>query len=218
MTSAISPFGGSAKRSASSCAVPRTTSSNFFVSSRHTAAWRAGSAAASDRSVAGNRCADSNATAGQRQPASSSHTAASAFVAARQEAEELVALADEAGRDERRLDRRRPRQHGHRDARVQRRAHDARARIGDARHPRIGDERDPLAGLEPRQQLRRPRRLVVLVVGEDARVDAVTFEQRPRVPRVLAQHEIRLAQLREHAQRHVVEIPDRRRADGERHG
>ena len=38
-----------------------------------------GSAAASDRSVAGSRCGDSNATAGCGQPASSAHSAASAF-------------------------------------------------------------------------------------------------------------------------------------------
>ena len=36
-------------------------------------------AAASERSVAGSRCGDSNATAGQGQPRSSSHSAASAF-------------------------------------------------------------------------------------------------------------------------------------------
>ena len=67
-TSVISPFGGSAKRSASSAAVPRTTSSKRFVSSRQTATGRAGSAAASERSVAGSRCGDSNATAGHFQP------------------------------------------------------------------------------------------------------------------------------------------------------
>ena len=38
-----------------------------------------------------------------------------------------------------------------------------------------------------------------------------------RVPRVLAQHDVGRAQLREHAQRHVLEVADRRRADGERH-
>jgi len=39
----ISPFGGSAKRAATSPAGPRTTSSNFFVSSRQTATSRPGS-------------------------------------------------------------------------------------------------------------------------------------------------------------------------------
>jgi hypothetical protein len=75
----ISPFGGASKRSATSVAKPRTTSSKRFVSSRQTATSRPGSAAASERSVAGNRCGDSNATAGHGQPLSSSHTAASRF-------------------------------------------------------------------------------------------------------------------------------------------
>ena len=70
---------------------------------------------------------------------------------------------------------------------------------------------------EPRQQLRRPRRLVVLVVRQQPRIDAVPLEQAARVPRVLAQDDVGRAQLREHAQRDVLEIPDRRRADDERH-
>src|SRR5581483_10100526 len=74
MTIAISPFGGSAKRAASSSAVPRATSSNFFVNSRHTATSRAGSCSASERNVAGRRCADSNATDGHAAPASSSQS------------------------------------------------------------------------------------------------------------------------------------------------
>src|SRR5215212_2935574 len=37
------------------------------------------------------------------------------------------------------------------------------------------------------------------------------------MPRVLAQHDIRRTELLEHSQRDVVEVPDRRRADGERH-
>ena len=49
------------------------------------------------------------------------------------------------------------------------------------------------------------------------RVDAVAYEERARVPRVLAQHEVGVTQLREHAQGHVVQVPDRRRAHGERH-
>ncbi len=39
-----------------------------------------------------------------------------------------------------------------------------------------------------------------------------------RVARVLAEDDVGRAQLREHAQRDVVEVADRRRADGERHG
>ena len=216
-TSVISPFGGSANRSASSAAVPRATSSNRFVSSRQTAAARAGSAAASERSVVGSRCGDSNATAGHGHVAQLLPQLGERLLAAREEAEELVLLADEPRRDERRLDRRRPRQHRHGHARVERRAHDPRARVGDARQPRVGDERDPLPRLEPRQQLGRPRRLVVLVVREQPRLDAVPLEQAARVPRVLAEHDVGGAQLREHAQRHVLEVADRRGADGERH-
>src|SRR5439155_2577411 len=77
-TSVISPFGGFAKRAETSAADPRTTSSNFFVSSRQTASSRPGCAAASERSVAGNRWGDSNATTGYAQPASSRHRAVNA--------------------------------------------------------------------------------------------------------------------------------------------
>ena len=42
-------------------------------------------------------------------------------------------------------------------------------------------------------------------------------EQDPRASRVLAEHGVRLAQLREDAQRDVLEVADRRGADGERH-
>ena len=76
-------------------------------------------------------------------------------------------------------------------------------------------ERDPLAGLEPRQQLGRPLRLVVLVVAEQPRLDPVPLEQDLRPPRVLAEDEVRLRELAEHAQRDVLEVPDRRRADRE---
>src|SRR5690242_8152661 len=61
-TSVISPLGGFAKRAAASDAVPRTTSSNFYVSSRQTATSRDASNAASDASVAGSRWGESNAT------------------------------------------------------------------------------------------------------------------------------------------------------------
>ena len=43
------------------------------------------------------------------------------------------------------------------------------------------------------------------------------LEQPARVPRVLREHDVGLAQLVEHAQRDVVEVADRRRADRERH-
>ncbi len=83
--------------------------------------------------------------------------------------------------------------------------------------PASRDERDPLARLEPRHELGDARGLVVLVVGEQPRLDAVPLEQPARVARVLGEHDVGRAQLVEHAQRDVVEVPDRRRADRERH-
>ena len=43
------------------------------------------------------------------------------------------------------------------------------------------------------------------------------LEQAARVARVLAEHDVGGSQLGEHAQGHVLEVPDRRRADRERH-
>src|SRR5262249_1437438 len=65
ITSVTSPFGASTKRSASSEALPRATSSKRFVNSRHTATARPGSDAASERSDAGSLLGDSNATSTQ---------------------------------------------------------------------------------------------------------------------------------------------------------
>ena len=135
------------------------------------------------------------------------------LLAARQEPEEAVLLGDEPRRHQRRLDRRRPRQHRHLDACLERRPHEARARIGDARHPRIRHESHALAAGEPRQDLGRALRLVVLVIGDEPRLDPVTLEQAARVPRVLAEDDIGRRELGEDAKRHVLEVPDRRRAD-----
>src|SRR5262249_10507884 len=65
-------------------------------------------------------------------------------LATRQIADELVALGAEPARDERRLDRRRPGEHGDRHAGFHRRLDEAGARVADARKPRVGDERYPL--------------------------------------------------------------------------
>jgi hypothetical protein len=106
-----------------------------------------------------------------------------------------------------------PGQHGHRDAGVERCAHEPCTRIGDRRHPGVRDERDPLAGCEARQELGDAGGLVVLVVGEKPRLDLVPLEQAARMPRVLGEHDVCLAQLRQDAQGDVVEVADRRRAD-----
>ncbi len=68
---------------------------------------------------------------------------------------------------------------------------------------------------DPVQQRRRSRVLVVLVVaGHRGRCSDVV-EEHARAPRVLAQHDVRLAELAQHAQRDVLEVADRRRAHDE---
>ncbi len=117
----------------------------------------------------------------------------------RQEADELIALADEPGSDESGLHGRRPGQNRYRHTCVEGSTHDARTRIVDSGHACVGHERDPLPRLQPRQQLSGAHRLVVLVIGEQTSLDPVAPEERVRVSRVLAQHEVRRTQLGEHA-------------------
>ena len=71
---------------------------------------------------------------------------------------------------------------------------------------------------EPRQQLRRraPPRCARGRRGAAPRSRAAASSA-ARVARVLAEDDVGRAQLGEHAQRDVVEVADRRRADGERH-
>ena len=88
-------------------------------------------------------------------------------LAARQEADELVPLRREARWQ--RAPSRPPTAPGSTVTGTPARAPPRRAaRPGSliAGHARVGDERDALARLQPRQQLRGPLRLVVLVVGE----------------------------------------------------
>src|SRR5205807_9285982 len=47
------------------------------------------------------------------------------------------------------------------------------------------------------------------------RADAIAVEKHARAASVLASHHIRVAQRRQHAQRDVLEVPDRRRAHHE---
>ena len=107
-----------------------------------------GSAAASERSVAGSRCGDSNATAGHGQPAQLLPERRAAPLAAaagsrgtgsapptKPLATSAVSTADGA------------RQHGHRHARLERRRDQPRARVVDPGQAGVGDERDPLARL-----------------------------------------------------------------------
>ena len=155
-TSVISPFDGSANRSASAAAGPRTTSSNRFVSSRQTATSRSGRGR---RERAQRRRQPLRRLERDHRPAPRRELGPQRVELAgppRQEADERVPLRDEPARDERRLDRRRAGQHRHRHARVERRAHEPPARIGDPRQARVRHERDPLPA--PRAAARAPRR------------------------------------------------------------
>src|SRR4029453_8433760 len=89
--------------------------------------------------------------------------------------------------------------------------------IADPREAGVADERDPGSRLELREHLGRASSLVVLVVAEETRGEAVAVEEDPRSPRVLAEDEVGLRELVEDAERDVLEVADRRRADRERH-
>ena len=91
--------------------------------------------------------------------------------------------------------------------------HEHEPRVGDQRHAGVGDQRDDGAAPHPRDEIGGPLALVVLVVGDERRRDAVALEQHAGPARVLAGHDVRVAQRGQHAQRDVLEVPDRRRAD-----
>ena len=81
-------------------------------------------------------------------------------------------------------------------------------------HPELG----PRPGAKARHHLLDPRGLVVLVVAQQfPGPDAVPLEEDGRPTGVFTEDEVGGAQLGEHANRDVLEVADRRRADGERH-
>src|SRR5262245_1832602 len=131
--------------------------------------------------------------------------------------DELVALPDKPAGDERGLDGRRPGKHRHGKTSRDGRRDQPCSRVVDPRQPRVRDQRHLLTAAEPPQHLFRPRGLVVAVIAEEPRVDPVAIQENTGPPRVLAEHDVCGAQLPEHPQRHVLEVPDRRRADRERH-
>src|SRR3712207_9120948 len=79
--------------------------------------------------------------------------------------------------------------------------------------------RPPRSTLFPYTTLFRSARtpsLVVLVVGDELLGHhPVAVQQLPGVASVLARDHVRLAERREHTQRHVLEVPDRGRAHEE---
>src|SRR5439155_296526 len=79
----------------------------------------------------------------------------------------------------------------------------------------VGDERDRRAVHQLAHELRALPALVVLVIAGGRSPDLVTGQQNPGVASVLAGDQIDLAQHAERAQRHVLEVADRRGDDEE---
>ena len=89
-----------------------------------------------------------------------------------------------------------------------------------ARHPRVGDERDDLTALDPLRQLDRARRFVALVDRDQRRrrADAELVEQAAGAAGVLAGDVVGGDERVADADRDVVEVADRGRADDQRPG
>ena len=139
-------------------------------------------------------------------------------LAPRQVAEEAVLRCDETACDERGLHGARAREHGDWQVGGERGYDEAASRVVHPREPRVGDEREHLAREESRQQLLCPRSLVVAMEADEAASpDLVPVEQDLRAAGVLAEHGVRLAKRSEDAQRDILEVADRGRADDERH-
>ncbi len=202
---------------ASSSRVPRTTSSKRFVSSRHTAADLSGISSASTAKDLGSRRGDSKATTAPGHRASARAELAELSGSAREISHELVAAFREAADDQSGLHRGCSGENGYVEAGRGNRTYQPRTRIVDAGQAGIGYERHSFTPPKSTQHLPGARCLVVAVVAEQSCFDRMPIEEDPRASGVLAEDGVGLPQLRQHAKRHVLEVPDRGRADRERH-
>ena len=84
------------------------------------------------------------------------------------------------------------------------------ARIGNPRHPRIGDQCDLRPPLQVDDQLSRFGHLIVLVIADGASRYAVVIEQLLRLASVFTSDEVNTFQHPQGTQRNVLEIADRR--------
>ena len=132
---------------------------------------------------------------------------------ARQEAGEAPVVGRQRACDERRERRRRPRQHLDREPGRDAGADQHEAGVRHQRHARVGDERDDVTVVHTLDELGRARLLVLLVVADEFPGDAVVLEQRAGPARVLAGDQVGRAQCGQDAQRDVLEVADRGRAD-----
>ena len=186
MTSVISPFGGSANRSASSAAVPRRSPERFVNSRRHLAQLVRSRIRSCERAQrrrqalrAAPRRPPANPTERARPTTQTEPSRRAARTrrnwyrsATRPDVTSAVSTADAPGRALRHLH-----------AGFERSTHEPRAGIRDTGHAGIGDERDAVARLQAREKLCRTRRLVVRVVDR-SRASIVCRCSKPRVCRV----------------------------------
>ena len=92
----------------------------------------------------------------------------------------------------------------------------AESGIGDAGHAGVGDQRDLGAAFEIDDQFGGFGHLVVLVIADQSRLDAVMAEQLQGLARVLAGDQVDFFEDAQGAQRDVFEIADGRGDEVER--
>src|SRR6185295_6589507 len=120
-------------------------------------------------------------------------------------------------RDLQRAERaRRARNRYHRGLGLHRSALERKVGVRDARRARVGDDRDRGPLTEARDQLRRARVFVVIVVGDQGLVNVEAREQRPCVARVLGRDQVDAAEDLSGPRGEILHIPDRRAHEVER--
>ena len=133
-----------------------------------------------------------------------------------QESDESERVWRQPGRGQRRCHRRGSGNADDRDAGLDRSAHQAVAGVADQRGASVADERDVLAGAEPRQQLIGAGAFVVVVVADRARPDVVVAGERGEVPRVLGGDDAHASEHVARARAQVIGIADRHGDEVER--
>ena len=98
----------------------------------------------------------------------------------------------------------------HRDARIDRGAHQAVSGVGHQRHAGVGNQRDHGAGDQSRREFLGALRLVVIVIAHRRLVNIVVIQQFARLPRVFARDQIGFAQHAHGAIGDVLQVPDGR--------
>ncbi len=211
MTRTISPR-GSVKWASASAAVPTKVSSCSFVSSRHTAMRRSGSASAIACNDLRRRVGASKATRVSGRVAASSSRRCSSPAAARQEAGEAKLGTTEAGNGQRGYGRRGTGYREHFVTGLPRRCDEVDAGVADRRRARIGHECN-VTLREAFQYLRDALPHVVVRIADELRVQAVVSQEDAGGAGVFGGHERDLGQHTQSAQADVLQVADRRGYD-----